>query len=274
MVLSALELPVHPGDMDGLMVLRLIDSFLTEAAPYVIGVAFDAATCHQVTRRFLMGNPTEADKALAAGQEGLQFFPHVTYKALPEHPLPRLPVQICMFEHKPVVALLGPCHAVKNCGGQTTSTARTLQIGKFWVDLSGALRNGMPHSAYRRADPQSDRLHALTCCPFYFIPSSSADLGLVKPAWSCRGALLFSLLQAFCAAPFHHKNMSVAERLELALTGYVAWDLVTLTAARMEAHEGVRVGSMSMATVTTTNLQNLCLSMVCLLLEMGAPQTS
>ena len=68
--------------------------------------------------------------------------------------------------------------------------------------------------------------------------------------------------------------MSVAERLELALTGYVAWDLVTLTAARMEAHEGVRVGSMSMATVTTTNLQNLCLSMVCLLLEMGAPQTS
>lgn len=136
------------------------------------------------------------------------------------------------------------------------------------MDLAGAYVHGLPATAYTRADAQSDLLHALCCCPYYFTSSSNFDvLELVTVAWSCRGALLWSLSTALCGAPYHHKSMSVMERCEAAVTGYILQDLWQILAAKSESDAGVRVGSMSMSPVTVANIQSLSLSMVVLLLH-------
>ena len=60
--------------------------------------------------------------------------------------------------------------------------------------------------------------------------------------------------------------MSVEQRAETAMAGFVLWDLWRLCSARMEASTGSKVGSMTMSAQTAQNLQNLSLSMVVMLL--------
>lgn len=56
-------------------------------------------------------------------------------------------------------------HAAKNCGGQLNSPLRTLMLGKYYCDSSGALQFGLPPSAYVRKEAMSDTLNAILFNP-------------------------------------------------------------------------------------------------------------
>lgn len=64
-----------------------------------------------------------------------------------------------------------------------------------------------------------------------------------------------------------HKSMTLVERLESCVSGFVAWDLFQLVSAKMESDRGARVGSMGMAPVTLFNLQNVSLSTIVMLVH-------
>ena len=166
----------------------------------------------------------------------------------------------------PWLGFVNPGHAAKNSGGQVSTACRTLYLGKFWVDVSGARSYGLPAAAFVRADGQSDALQAALSNPWFFVSSVEGNIELLQVPWSTRGALLWSLSTACCFSPWLHKAMSVEQRAETAMAGFVLWDLWRLCSARMEASTGSKVGSMTMSAQTAQNLQNLSLSMVVMLL--------
>ena len=92
-------------------------------------------------------------------------------------------------------------HATKNAGGQVASSCKVIYMGAYFVDLGGAVANGLPKLAYLRKDPQSDLQNALTLCPQFYIAGSAEDLSLARPQWHGRGTLLFSLSTAMRLAP-------------------------------------------------------------------------
>ncbi|CAK9028794.1 Uncharacterized protein SCF082_LOCUS18513, partial [Durusdinium trenchii] len=266
MVLPAAELPLHCADIDAKAVLRIVDAFMIQAHHFVRALVFDGATQHQALRRICYGNLTEQDKQLLQ-DPALRFFSRLAHTPLPEHDLPRLPIRVPSFEGEPFFCLGGPCHATKNTGGQVTSPCRTVHMGRYWVDMSGALLLGLPGTAYTRKDPQSDALHALLCSPWFYTATPDAELPLMRVCWSTRGALLWSLCSAMCFSPTMHKSMTLVERLESCVSGFVAWDLFQLVSAKMESDRGARVGSMGMAPVTLFNLQNVSLSTIVMLVH-------
>ena len=127
-------------------------------------------------------------------------------------------------------------HSSKNMCGQITSPARTLYLGAFWVDLAGALVQGLPPTAYSRKDAQSDCLAAMCHNPFYYTAAAAAtdDVSQLKVSWPCRGALLFSLCVALASAPLTHKSMTMRDRAESAVKGLVLWDVFPLLSARKQ----------------------------------------
>ena len=145
--------------------------------------------------------------------------------------------------------------------------SRTIMLGDFWVDLSGALLNGLPQAAFMKKDAQSDLLHALLVCPEYFVTSvEDTNKELRTIPWHSRGALLFSVTTALAYSPALHTGMTTRERAENALTGFIAWDLFMILSARRESQSAERVGSCSMSHTPVMNLQNVSLSTVLLLL--------
>ena len=79
---------------------------MAEAAPYVQVLAFDAHPSHQFVRRCLAGQTSIID------QERLKKIPcfgKLQQRPMPEHGLPRLPVNIVCYEGDPIWGLPGPC---------------------------------------------------------------------------------------------------------------------------------------------------------------------
>lgn len=153
-------------------------------------------------------------------------------------------------------------HATKNTGGQIASACRTVHMGRFWVDMAGAHMMGLPGAAYTRKDSQSDSLHALVCSPWYYTPTPDGDLAQMKVCWSSKGSLLWSTCTALCFAPTMHRSMTLMERLECSVAGFVCWDLFQLLSAKLESDRSNRVGAFGMAPVTLMNLQNVSLATI------------
>ena len=153
-------------------------------------------------------------------------------------------------------------HASKNSAGQAMSAIRTIHCGRYWVDLSGTLLCGMPKSAYSRDDNQSDCLSALLANPWFYVGTSAGNMSMISVPWMNRGSLLWSLSTALVFSPMLHKALSLAQRLEVSVSGYILLDLWQLLGAKLEAERGAFVGSLSMARETVGNLQNLTLSLV------------
>ena len=215
--LSPLQLPVHCAEMDSFTVLKILDDFMYEASDVLVGLIFDGATGHQTARRLLFGTPTSQDLKLA---KNMRFFGQLSYCELPDHPLPRLPIQFAMFRSECYIPLPAVCvwpemanfsvcvfmyvaiccnfhqlseerlsflilfdpqgHAAKNTGGQLTSASRTLMMGDFWVDYAGALLHGLPGVAYIKKDRQSDQLHALLVSPDFLVTSLEEENLLMR----------------------------------------------------------------------------------------------
>ena len=163
--------------------------------------------------------------------------------------------------------MLSEGHCGKNSGAQVSGASRTVHLGRVFVDLSGARAWGLPAAAFVRADHQSDSIQALLACPWHFVPDLNIPMDQVQVPWCTRGALLWSLSVALSWAPYTHKSLTAIERCELAVSGYVVWDLWRLVAARLEAEQEQKVGSMGMAMETVQNLQAASLSMITFLLS-------
>lgn len=259
--LSAASMPIAACDLDSKMVIQCLDRFMEAAHGYVKGVIFDAATPHQIVRRFFFGVPTAEDKRIATTL-GLKFFAKLAYHPLPDNSLPRLPIQLVTYGGEAHFAFPGVCHAAKNTGSQVQSVLRTVHLGQFWVDLTGARGQGLPPPAFSRDDSQSDAIQALLSNPFFYVPSPQGQLDTIPVLWSTRGALLWSVSTALCTSPVLHRKMTLQERCETAVAGYVLWDLWQLLAAKTEAAQELAAGSCSMAQETVTNLQNVALSVI------------
>lgn len=142
-------------------------------------------------------------------------------------------------------------------------------MGQWYVCLGGAVVQGLPTTAYVRKDAQSDLLSALCFNPWYYTASATNDLQLLRVSWRSRGMLLFSVSVAMALAPLSHMNMTLRERTESAVCGLVVWDLWLLLAAKREADHGARAGSFSCAHVTVSNVQNVAVCALLLLLTKG-----
>ena len=117
MALPALELPVHCGDQDSRFLLRIMDAFMAAASEFVVGLVYDAATPHQTIRRLLHGTPTVEDLALVGELDSsLKFFNRISYKDLPPHNLPRLPIRVAMVEGQVYFGVCGPCSLMVHYG--------------------------------------------------------------------------------------------------------------------------------------------------------------
>lgn len=161
---------------------------------------------------------------------------------------------------------------MKNCGGQVAACNRTIHLGNLWVDLGGAHLLGLPATALTRADAQSDALQAMCNCPWYYTAcTDSGNIDFVTISWHSRGALIMSVSTGCCFSPYLHLDMSIVERCECAVTGFILFDLWSLISARKEAQDEAAVGAYSMARIPTVNLQNLCLNLIVLLLHKPAP---
>ena len=127
---------------------------------------------------------------------------------------------------------------MKNSGGQVQSCIRTLHFGKHWADLSGSRGHGLPNFAFVRSDSQSDLQQALLSNPFFYVTSTSGPLDALPVVWSCRGSLLWSLSSALCFAPLMmgpNPDVTLSERCENAISGFIIWDLWQILSSRKEA---------------------------------------
>lgn len=163
-------------------------------------------------------------------------------------------------------------HAAKNLVGQLVSCTRTVYMGRFWVDLAGAMLHGLPGSAYVRKDSQSDALSALCMNPTFYraCAAPNSDWAMVRVSWESRGALLFSLTCGLCFAPSLHQKLTLEERAESVVCGFVLLDLWQLMSAKKESNDGCRVGSYSLSSTPVAHLQNVCLGMLTFLLSKPA----
>lgn len=108
----------------------------------------------------------------------------------------------------------------------------------------------------------SDRLASLLCSPMYLVDAQACELKRwadVQIPWHLKGLLLFNISVAMCVAPATHGNLTLLQRLELSLTGFLLQDLWALLASFREAKFKVKKGMYQLAPQTRVHLQSLAL---------------
>lgn len=112
--LSACELPmemnwsgIQARLFASLYVLEAVGTVLLASEDRVQALTLDAATSHHLVRKWLLGQPSDATKE-SLGDE-IPFFSELKHYPLPDHSLPRLPVQLCSFRGSTFWCLPGAC---------------------------------------------------------------------------------------------------------------------------------------------------------------------
>jgi hypothetical protein len=87
--------------------LKVVGRLLQESSWLVKGLTFDAHESHCFFREALMGHFERLDPDQL---QDIPWFKDLSYKDLPLHGLPRLPVRFCMDHGEVIWPLQGPCH--------------------------------------------------------------------------------------------------------------------------------------------------------------------
>ena len=74
-------------------------------------------------------------------------------------------------------------------------------------------------------------------------------------------------------APLLHPGLDMHQRCELALTGFLLWDLWSLLASRREQKCGLKKGSCQIASQTRNNLQSIALTAAAMCLQKSSTWT-
>ena len=85
--------------------------------------------------------------------------------------------------------------------------------------------------------------------------------------WSLLGTTVFNTVTALCLAPIAHRELKMAERAEIALSGFLAMDLFKLVSDKKCREMQLPAGSCWFAGQTMQNLQSVALSAVALTLS-------
>lgn len=88
------------------------------------------------------------------------------------------------------------------------------------------------------------------------------DLASMSVPWHLKGFTVHNAVTALCICPSNHKNMTVSQRCELSLTGFLALDLFKLVADKLCQEKRGPRGSCFMASQTVLMLQSTALTTV------------
>lgn len=87
--------------------LKVVGRLLQESSWLVKGLTFDAHESHCFFREALMGHFERLDPDLL---QDIPWFKDLSYKDLPLHALPRLPIRFCLDHDEVIWPVQGPCH--------------------------------------------------------------------------------------------------------------------------------------------------------------------
>lgn len=99
----------HAGNME---MLRVLSQVLEKASWLVKGIVMDGHHSHRYVKECLLGSFNKVNPSILSE---LPFWKEVTYKDLPKHCLPRLPLRLCFHDNEAIWLLGGPCTLVLRC---------------------------------------------------------------------------------------------------------------------------------------------------------------
>ncbi|CAK9022434.1 unnamed protein product [Durusdinium trenchii] len=196
---------------------------MDRASDYVTALIFDGETCHQLIKQCVHGNLDRVSRLKLAE---LVYFKDVQYSEIPGTDLlPRCPMKICKVKGQPLFAITGPAHSVKNAASQLMSATKVLYYGNFAADPTPMLEHDLPLPAYVRKDAMSDRFAVL------LTEETSTSVSIAD---NMKGMLLWNITSALCVAPLVHSKMTLEDRAECAISGFVLQDLWSMIATQRE----------------------------------------
>lgn len=225
--------------------LDIMGRVMVNAGASVRSLCFDNHGSHGLVKDCLLGKH--------AAHPDTPFWGQVQYEPLPPTAILNLLCRIPKFDKEPIYALNGPLHLAKNIWGQMRSHSRTIMFGSFAVDMAGARDLGMPPGPYNGVDAQSDVHCALYMNPYYLVEDDENP----RVAWSLRGSLLMNLLAGLLHSSVMHRQMTVSQRCENAMSAHVLLDLAKILSLEHEDELGLPRGSSFISQITKKNLQEL-----------------
>jgi hypothetical protein len=172
-----------------------------------------------------------------------------------------MPIKVCIDKNGEVVwGIPEACHAEKNSGGAVSTPVRTVYMGKLSVDTSGARDHGLAPASFCRAKPTSDTLQHMLMNPYLLPKSVECDVTKMLVPWGLKGFEVFNIMVSLCIAPIQHKDLSLEQRCENAVSGFCLIDMFKILAERRAEEHGLPSGSCFMAEPTAFNLQGVALS--------------
>ncbi|CAK8991551.1 Uncharacterized protein SCF082_LOCUS2894 [Durusdinium trenchii] len=239
--------------------LDLLGRVLEKASGIVRALVFDQHSSQLFIRKVIHGQLQGMDPIEL---RALPWFGKLSYESLPACCLPRLPVRLCK---EPVSgeyfwALPGVCHSSKNLNGQMVSPLRTLFFGELFTDNTQCRVHGLPPAAYSRVNPQSDKLNSLVNNPFFLVDSVEGSLEAMTIPWSLSGLCIHNCMTALCLSGLVHRDLTMAERCENAVSGFVGMDLFKILADRKCKAMELPAGSCFYAGQTLSNAQSAALA--------------
>lgn len=103
--------------------------------------------------------------------------------------------------------------------------------------------------------------------PFNFLADDCFDhedahMANTKIPWALHGMTVHNCVVALCIAPCTHKDLRLAQRCEVALSGFLCIDLFRMAAESLCSARTLPRGSLFMAPQTCHNLQGVALSVI------------
>ena len=214
----------------------------------------DNAGNHRYVKQLLLGNKKGIAENILANTP---FFSQLTYEAMPQSVIANMNFFQPFYKGEAIFCLNGPPHLQKNLASALRG-AKQIYVGRYFVDLQGALDCDMPPAAYCGFDSQSDMLASILLNPYHYVTEVPSSLEEVQVPWCLQGALVLNVIFALGQSAATHPTMTPLVRAENALTSFVLIDLCMILADDMASNSGMRKGSLFLSKVTCHNYQELC----------------
>lgn len=217
----------------------------------VVGIGYDNHGSHQLVDDICLG--VSAARLFVAQQGTIPFFSKLTFR----------PVELLGFPYAvPLVSRLSlqnplpfygsrdPLHIKKMIVGQERTSARTVMLGDFFVDLTWALDAGLQSPAYYCKDGQSDELarNCMDSCLFHDVP------------WDGWGCFLLSFLLSVALMPWFCDKMCFQKRCITSLFAYYTLLGLTMLAEQRPAKEWFNKPTLSALTRLLAHMILRCVS--------------
>ena len=228
---------------------------LSQGGKLVKNVICDNAGNHRLVKAFLLGQAHGLDPDFV---RKLPFWSEITWRSLPDSPLPRFPFRMAVVADEVVCPWTGTVHLQKNLVGNIRSPCRSICFGNLTVDPSGSLDLFLPPGSFIGYDPTSDKESASFLNPYHLIIDMVDSIEAVKIPWCLRGQLLLNLTGCLAVSSVLHRSLTTAQRLENSFTAFILLDLGNMLAGETAAEHNVSKAQCWLHPATHNHLQQLC----------------